>query len=122
MSVFVSAHTIHADREIWGPDVSQFNPSRWIGSDGELITPPSGTYLPWSGGPRVCPGMKMSQVEFVATLVTLFHSTRCEPLVAKGEHMEDKRAELKELMKESVSKLTLTVKDPASVKLRWVNV
>ncbi|KAK1146374.1 hypothetical protein N8T08_003161 [Aspergillus melleus] len=28
MPVFVSAHTIHADPEIWGPDVSQFNPSR----------------------------------------------------------------------------------------------
>ncbi|KAI9046082.1 cytochrome P450 [Aspergillus affinis] len=120
MSVYVSTHSIHADPEIWGPDAWEFKPSRWIGSDGEVITPPSGTFLPWSGGPKGCPGIKISQVEFVAAFLTLFHSSRCEPLAAEGENMEDKRAELKELLKEAVSQVTLTVKDHASVKLRWV--
>lgn len=121
MPVFVSSHTIHNDPEIWGRDVAQFKPSRWIDSNGSIVTPVSGTFLPWSAGPRVCPGMKMSQVEFVATFATLFRSARCEPVVGEGEDIEEKRAELKALMEAAVCRLTLTVKDHDAVKLRWVS-
>jgi cytochrome P450 len=120
MMVYVSAQSMHLDRAIWGPDVLVFNPARWLDAGGELITPAKGTFLPWSGGPRVCPGMKFSQVEFVAVFATLFRSARCEALRQEGETEDLARARLEGIMKESISKLTLQVKDPRALRLKWV--
>ncbi len=120
MMVYVSAQSMHMDPEIWGPDVSQFKPSRWIDGSGNLITPPKGTFLPWSGGPRICPGMKMAQVEFVATFATLFRSARCEPLRDGQETDKEARKRLENIMEDSVSKLTLQVRDLKTVRLRWI--
>jgi len=80
MAVFVSQRAIHVDVGIWGDDADSFKPSRLIDSTGQIVTPPRGTFLPWPSGPLVCPGMKMVQVEFVATFATLFRSTKCEVL------------------------------------------
>jgi cytochrome P450 len=123
MMVYVSAQSMHLDRAIWGPDVLSFNPARWLdAATGELLTPAKGTFLPWSGGPRVCPGMKFSQVEFVAVFATMFRSARCEALRGEGETGEQARARLEGIMADSVSKLTLQVRDPSQVKLTWVRV
>lgn len=60
-------------------DEHLFRPSRWINTaDGSIFKPPPGTYLPWSAGPRVCPGMRMAQVEFVGVLTALFSRHRLE--------------------------------------------
>jgi cytochrome P450 len=121
MDVFVCAQFMHCDTKIWGADAADFNPKRWFDSNGQLIKPPKDTFLPWSGGPRVCPGMKMSQVEFVATMATLFRRARCEvlPLTAKETPVEG-RKRLVDMMEDSISKLTLQVRDGKEVKLRWV--
>jgi len=113
---------MHSNPDIWGSDVSEFKPSRWIDDLGKLITPAKGTFLPWSGGPRVCPGMRMAQVEFVATFSTLFHSARCEPLRTEQETDKEARERLVQIMDDSVSKLTLQVRDPAAVKLKWTRI
>jgi cytochrome P450 len=120
MMVYVCATSMHHEPEIWGADVSQFKPSRWLNDSGNLITPPKGTFIPWSGGPRICPGMKMAQVEFVATFTTLFRSTRCEPLRAGEETDKEARKKLENIMADSVQKLTLQVRDPKAVKLKWI--
>jgi cytochrome P450 len=121
MMVYVSAQSIHLDRTIWGPDVLSFNPARWLdAATGELATPAKGTFLPWSGGPRVCPGMKFSQVEFVAVFATMFRSARCEALRGEGETGEQARARLEGVMADSVSKLTLQVRYPSQVRFAWV--
>lgn len=119
MYVYVSAQSMHYDPDIWGPDVAQFKPSRWIDDSGNLITMPKGTFLPWSGGPRICPGMKMAQVEFVATFATLFRSARCEPLRDNGETDKEVRKRFEDLMADSVPKLTLQVRDLKAAKLMW---
>ncbi|KAA8644966.1 cytochrome P450 [Aspergillus tanneri] len=120
MDVFVSSQSLHADVDIWGPDFLEFNPSRWIDANGQMITPMKGAFLPWSGGPRVCPGMKMSQVEFVSTIATLFRLSRCEPMTAGSGSIEDSCKRLKAIMNDSNPKLTLQVHDPAQVNLRWI--
>ncbi|PWY78185.1 cytochrome P450 monooxygenase [Aspergillus heteromorphus CBS 117.55] len=110
MNVYVSSQCIHRDADIWGEDVDEFRPGRWIDpSSGGLVVPEKGTFVPWSGGPRVCPGMKMSQVEFVGTMAVLFCGRRCEA-----------RRRLTALMEDSVPKLTLQVRRPEEVVLRWV--
>ncbi|QVM07287.1 hypothetical protein D8B26_001989 [Coccidioides posadasii str. Silveira] len=61
------------------PDEELFRPSRWINhSDNTIFQPPRGSYLPWSAGPRNCPGQKMAQVEFVGVFLTLFRYHRLE--------------------------------------------
>ncbi|KAF2676563.1 cytochrome P450 [Lentithecium fluviatile CBS 122367] len=50
-------------------------------------------FLPWSTGPRVCPGMKMSQVEFVGVLATVLRSVRVAPAM-KGETTEEAKRRL----------------------------
>jgi cytochrome P450 len=111
---------MHLDTTIWGADAAEFKPTRWLDDTGNIITPAKGTFLPWSGGPRVCPGMKFSQVEFVAVFATLFRSAKCAPLLKDGETGEEARKRLENIMTNSVSKLTLQVKNPKDVMLKWV--
>ncbi|KMU92245.1 hypothetical protein CIHG_09939 [Coccidioides immitis H538.4] len=124
MDIYVSQLSIHLDPAHWGPNAAEFNPSRWIdtsSSSDQIITPAKGTYVSWSGGPQICPGVKMSQVEFVATMATLFRSARCEPLPTVGiEDAEMLRERLRQLAWDSASKLTLQMRDPGRVQLRWV--
>ncbi|GJC86382.1 hypothetical protein ColLi_09220 [Colletotrichum liriopes] len=54
------------------------------------MTPPRGSNLPWSGGPRMCPDQKMSQVEFVTVIATLFRQCTAESV--QGEHATDEAA------------------------------
>ncbi|KAL4865336.1 hypothetical protein BDV12DRAFT_150805 [Aspergillus spectabilis] len=120
MDVYACQLSIHLDPANWGPDATKFRPSRWIDQSGQIITPPKGTYLPWSGGPRICPGMKMSQVEFVAAMATLLRSARVEPHPTEGiQSPEALRVRLLELAGDSVNKLALQMRNPAGVHLRW---
>lgn len=86
----------------------------------ELITPAKGTFIPWSGGPRICPGMKMAQVEFVAVIATLFRSCKAEVVLKEGETDVQARERLETLMGESQPLLTLQMENPEDVVLRWV--
>ncbi|KAL2803109.1 putative cytochrome P450 monooxygenase [Aspergillus granulosus] len=123
MDVYVCQLSLHLDRRIWGEDAEEFKPSRWIDESGQLITPEKGTYAPWSGGPRICPGLKMSQVEFVATMATLFRHGRCEPLSTAGiDSPQLLRERLLGLILDSVSKLALSMRNPDAVQLRWTAV
>ncbi|KAL5334268.1 putative cytochrome P450 monooxygenase [Aspergillus crustosus] len=123
MDVYACQLSIHLDPANWGPDANEFRPSRWIDEQGQVITPPKGTYLPWSSGPRICPGLKMSQVEFVATMATLFRSARVEPLSTGGvESLEVLRRKLLAVVTDSVSKLALQVRNPTGVQLQWTAV
>ncbi|OAQ85151.1 cytochrome p450 domain-containing protein [Purpureocillium lilacinum] len=57
-TVYINNAGLHHAREDWGNDAGDFRPSRWLtlnsdGTEAELITPARGTFLPWSGGPRM---------------------------------------------------------------------
>jgi cytochrome P450 len=103
--------------EIMPEDEHLFRPSRWINppsSPHPLFQPPRGAYVPWSAGPRVCPGQKMAQVEFTAIFLTLFRRHRIEvvPLRVRDgglreETREEVNARLDALMRDSISVLTL---------------
>ncbi|GES58383.1 cytochrome P450 monooxygenase [Aspergillus terreus] len=96
MDIYVAFQAIHCDLDIWGPGMLECNPSRWIDAA----------------------GMKMSQVEFVAFFVALFRYARCEPF--GQEELEVLQEGLRRMMRDSVQRLTLQVRDSKSVKLRWV--
>ncbi|OAX83807.1 hypothetical protein ACJ72_01828 [Emergomyces africanus] len=120
MNVMVCQLSMHLDPAIWGADAGEFRPSRWVDESGQLVVPPKGSYIPWSSGPRICPGIKMSQVEFVATMATLFRTAGCEPLPTAGiEKPGALRKRLLQLTEDSVSRLTLQLRNAGDVELRW---
>lgn len=123
----------------WGADSQTWRPQRWIknadsdgavggGSDGrageeEMITPVRGTFLGWSEGARDCPGRKFSQVEFVATLATLFKDWRIEPAPqrAGGDETPEmaRRRVLDFIEKDTGYVLLLQMKHPERCPLVW---
>lgn len=107
----------------------EWRPQRWIArstnrtstiEEETLVTPPPGTYAPWSGGPRVCPGKKFGQVEFVAIMATLFREYRVEPVPHEGESMESARARTLAAVKDSGMVLLLQMLRPERIGVRWV--
>ncbi|CBY01480.1 hypothetical protein IAQ61_003309 [Plenodomus lingam] len=74
------------------PDEKLFRPSRWINPPGSKYThfhPPKGTFVPWSQGPRICPGQKMAQVEITTLILCLLRRHRIEPSRLEGETLQD---------------------------------
>lgn len=127
--VILHTDAIHTHPRYWGHDSLAWRPQRWIvrrdnlssGARGEdIFTPAPGTYAPWSGGPRVCPGKKFAQVEFVAILCQFFKQHRVEPVPRRHESMEDARARTLRTVKDSSMILLLQISNPESVGLRWV--
>lgn len=126
-TVYVNCIALHRDPATWRdlnraakepdfdryegrPDELRFRPSRWVNPTGSSHThfqPPKGAYVPWSGGPRVCPGQKMAQVEFTGILVTLLRRHRLEVVRRDGESDNDVWKRLDDIMTESAPKLTM---------------
>ena len=52
----ISFAAIHRDPNIWGPDANEFRPERW----GDDKLRPTWEYLPFGGGPRICPAQSLS--------------------------------------------------------------
>ncbi|KAI6289876.1 hypothetical protein MCOR14_010290 [Pyricularia oryzae] len=125
-TVQVNAMALHTDPEVWGSDALEFNPGRWVRPDPEtpgghvLMTPPKGYFVPWSIGPRTCPGQKMAQVEFVAVVMTLFGRCSAEPIPRDGESSELARRRVLDVTEDSQPGLTLQMKKPRDICLRWM--
>lgn len=67
-SVAIDVTALNTLPEYWGSDSLVWRPDRWIETDSgseQLYQPPPGVFLAWASGPRVCPGKKFAQVEFV---------------------------------------------------------
>ncbi|WXC56491.1 hypothetical protein SNK03_002425 [Fusarium graminearum] len=82
---------------------------------------PTGAFLPWAAGPRVCPGKKFSQVEFVAVLASLLKEYTVEPDAdGEGDLKTAASMALMEEAKQSSFNFLLKVKHPEKIKLRCV--
>lgn len=125
-TLYVDTIALHGNPDLWRglnaqPDEKledgdewAFRPSRWMnppGSSQPLFQPPKGAYVPWSAGPRVCPGQKMAQVEFTAIFLTLLRQHRIDAVALPGETRGETDARLDRTMRNSMSVLTITMKD-----------
>ncbi|KAF3941686.1 hypothetical protein ABW19_dt0209551 [Dactylella cylindrospora] len=141
-TIFINSVVVHLDPDIWRglnwspldktvyengeavEDEFTFRPTRWINAEAsgtenaqsKMFQPPRGAFVPWSMGPRVCPGQKMAQVEFTAILLTLLRYHRLEAVKIKvsdsnggvrDETDEELKARISMLIKGSISKVTL---------------
>ncbi|KAL8736562.1 MAG: hypothetical protein Q9181_002372 [Wetmoreana brouardii] len=131
---------LHTHPRYWGSDSLTWRPSRWILSSlpetssntttnledtlsaERLMKPQKGTFIPWSEGLQNCPGKKFAQVEFVATMATLFRHHRAEPVPKYGgESIDEARKRVLETVKNSGLELLLQMRDPGSVRIRWTS-
>lgn len=113
-------------------DEYAFRPGRWIvnGEDGKqsLFKPPSGSFVAFSAGPRVCPGQKMAQVEFVGVVMTLLRRFRVEANRKVVDDVKGKREETDEevrvrlvgICQDVLQQLTIVMRRMGEVDLRWV--
>jgi cytochrome P450 len=127
--VFPNIIGLHRNSVYWGADANVWRPSRWIehfsstsrSLENETIkTPVKGSYVPWAEGPRICPGKKFSQVEFVAVIAKLLSEHTIEVVSNSSETEEQARARVLSVVRNSDVKLTLQMKRPESVKLKFV--
>lgn len=56
-SLTINVNALHYDKDIWGKDAHQFRPERWE------TERPLWEYLPFLGGPRICPAQQMVLAE-----------------------------------------------------------
>ena len=65
--VVVALHLwgLHHDIDIWGDDVDEFKPQRWVGKR------PLWEFVPFFGGPRICPAQQQVLTQAVYVLVRL---------------------------------------------------
>ncbi|KAL9617350.1 MAG: hypothetical protein Q9160_007838 [Pyrenula sp. 1 TL-2023] len=59
--------SMHHDPSIWGPDAETFRPTRWS----ELSKPAQWEFVPFGGGPRICPVLQQVLTSFLYVLVRL---------------------------------------------------
>jgi len=84
------------------------------------MEPAKGTYIPWADGPRVCPGRKFAQVEFVAAIAKLFHRHKVHPVLLDGESPAQAKERLVRMIDDSaMTAITLQMRRPKSVALMW---
>lgn len=120
--------------EYWDEPL-EWRPQRWIANKSssgrkpsaspdqlfeseEILTPRQGTYLPWSDGPQNCPGLKFSQVEFVAVLATLLQNHRLSVVLNHRETLEQGHARAMAASQDCDMLLLLRLSNPENVKLR----
>ena len=60
-----SVHVMQRRRDIWGEDVNEFKPERWIGRK------TTWEFLPFNGGPRICLGQQFALTEAGYVIVRL---------------------------------------------------
>ncbi|KAI9657902.1 MAG: hypothetical protein M1821_002559 [Bathelium mastoideum] len=63
--VHTSMYSMHRDPDIWGPDADVFRPERWE------TARPQWEYIPFFGGPRICPAQQMAFTQSAFVVVKL---------------------------------------------------
>jgi cytochrome P450 len=63
--VEINYRSMCRDKSFWGSDADRFKPERWS------LVRPGWQYTPFGGGPRACPGMRLTFTESAYVLVTI---------------------------------------------------
>ncbi len=80
--VMLSQWVIHHLPDIWG-DPQVFRPERWDPVNGQKV--PQWAYFPFGGGPRICIGMPLAEMETRLLLATILQ--RYSPRLVPGFHV-----------------------------------
>jgi cytochrome P450 len=140
----INTIAIHTNPKYWGLDAETWRPDRWLLKTGrdrietsgedtnaspspsyawqsaDLLRPAPGTFLPWIDGPRVCPGKKFAQVEFVRTMAGLFGGAdrvRLKP--EPGESIEAARSRALSVLRNAPVGAVLRMQHSEKIGMEW---
>lgn len=65
--VSYSVYAMHRRKSVFGDDAHEFEPQRWARPEMR----PGWSYLPFNGGPRICPGQQFALTEASYVVVRL---------------------------------------------------
>ncbi|KAI4202142.1 MAG: hypothetical protein LQ350_002809 [Teloschistes chrysophthalmus] len=135
-AVNINVQALHTDPQLWGPDALEWRPTRWLQKSSphdkeSFISTVEGQFIPWADGPRVCPGQKFAQVEFVRVMFAALGGYRVVPVPVvgqgdggrdgEGEGEERARGEVRAMVEDSgIQAITLQMREPGRVRLKWV--
>lgn len=123
-NVSLNLVSLHTDPKSLEPDALSWKPTRFIESirgEETLLSPSDGSFVPWASGPRVCPGKKFAQVEFVAVMATTFKNNRVRAERLPGDSIEQVRQRVLAVAEDSElgASPVLRMRHPEKVRLLW---
>lgn len=120
-AVFADNGVAQRKQQYWGNDAHVWRLDRWIKKEGTskaFVDPIEGSYVPWAYGPRICPGKKFSQVEFVATISYLLKDHRVRPMLVSGESESEALERMLGIIQDSEMEMAMAIKMTHPEKLR----
>ncbi|KAF5834271.1 cytochrome P450, partial [Dunaliella salina] len=91
--VMMPTWAVHRSQEVWGADVHEFKPQRWLGKQEEGANPVrEQAFMPFSHGPRNCVGQTLAILELRAVLATLLGRIRFQLSEEMGSFQETAEA------------------------------
>ncbi|PSN66490.1 cytochrome P450 [Corynespora cassiicola Philippines] len=109
---------------LWGPEAEIFNPKRFVSvnesGEEKLVVPEGPIYCPWVFGPRVCPGKKFSQVEFVALVAQILSKYRVEAFRNEGESVKAAESRLMGVLDHKFFNISTHLKHPEDASIQLV--
>lgn len=76
-AVLVPVYALHRQKELFGEDAEDFNPDRFIGTEGKKLASDV-RYQGFGGGPRSCLGKPLAIAEIKVTLAKILGSYELE--------------------------------------------
>ncbi|XP_066271573.1 cytochrome P450 2U1-like [Branchiostoma lanceolatum] len=70
--IMINLYSLHLDPAYW-PDPDRFDPERFLDAEGNVLNKPE-SFLPFSGGRRVCLGEQLARMELFLFFSTLLQS------------------------------------------------
>ncbi|XP_035684687.1 cytochrome P450 2U1-like [Branchiostoma floridae] len=70
--VLMNLHSVHADPVYW-PDPDRFDPGRFLDTEGRVVSKLD-SFMPFSGGRRVCPGEQLGKMELFLLFSSLLQN------------------------------------------------
>lgn len=103
-TVFINIMKMHRNPQIWGENALEFDPDRFLPEN--VAQRPPFSYIPFSGGPRNCIGMKYAMI---SAKITLAHLLRRFKFIS-NLHFSDIRLKL-HLVLEVINEKPIRVED-----------
>ena len=83
----ISLYALQRQKDVWGEDAEEFRPERW-----DTIRPSHWAYLPFGGGPRLCPGYQLGLAQIAYAVVRITQSFhRIENRDAVDEYVDENK-------------------------------